>query len=62
MTLFIACLLIYEFEMDWKFYIAAVALWMAHIAFWHGTFANMQNALNSLVQLVKSRRRARLEN
>jgi hypothetical protein len=52
-TLFIACLLIYEFELDWKFYIAAVAIWMGHVAFLHGALANLQNALNNLLSRVK---------
>jgi hypothetical protein len=56
MTLFIACLLIYEFEMGWEFYVAALAIWIAHLTFWHGSFSNLQNALNGLVSLVKRRR------
>jgi hypothetical protein len=32
MTLFIACLLIYHFDMDWWWYGIAVATWIAGIA------------------------------
>ena len=31
MTLFIACLLIYHFDMEWWWYFAAVVLWMVHL-------------------------------
>ena len=57
MTLFIACLLIYQFEMDWKFYVAAVVLWVLHISFWQGSYSYLKDAMNRLVQVVKSRRR-----
>ncbi len=34
MTLFIACLLIYHYGMDWWWYVFAVIIWMPHIAIW----------------------------
>jgi len=55
-TLLIACLLIYEFELGWEFYLAAAVIWIGHVAFWHGSFANTQNALNSLLSRIKRRR------
>jgi len=30
MTLFIACLLIYHFDMEWWWYVIAFAIWVAH--------------------------------
>lgn len=30
MTLFIACLLIYHFNMPWGWYVAAFVLWILH--------------------------------
>lgn len=34
MTLFIACLVLYQLGMDWKWYAAAGVFWLLHIFFW----------------------------
>ncbi len=33
MSLFIACLLIYNFDMNGWWYVVAVILWLSHVAF-----------------------------
>ena len=31
MTLFIACLLIYHYDMEWYWYLVAILLWASHM-------------------------------
>ena len=31
MTLFIACLLIYHYDMEWYWYVVAVVIWVSHV-------------------------------
>jgi len=34
MTLLIACLLIYHFDMEWWWYAIAGLVWLSHLKFW----------------------------
>jgi len=34
MTLLIACLLIYNFDMEWWWYAIAGLVWLSHLKFW----------------------------
>ena len=47
MTLFIACLLIYHFDMNWWWYLVAAAIWI-------GKWRALENAVQHNVDLIQN--------
>ena len=43
MTLFIACLLIYHFDMDWWWYAIAALIWISHVSFERHLTSTLRN-------------------
>ena len=52
MTLFIACLIIYDFHMDWKFYIAAVVVWCMKLGFNYNILISDIQSLKLMVEYL----------
>jgi hypothetical protein len=57
MTLFIACILIYKNDMDWKFYILAVLLWSIKL----GILAGWRWLFDKQISDAESRLTGRLQ-